>query len=77
MSEELTGINVGRGGGVVICPKCQDALPPAGMRLPVPVYRINVEPYRQTCYDCGQVLVKGTRGWPVLFDGSGPREESK
>lgn len=34
------------------------------------IYRANIGGYRQTCCECGKVLVEGrTPAWPVLFDG--------
>ncbi len=36
----------------------------------VPVYRVNIYPYKQSCAKCGKVLVVGrTPAWPQLFDG--------
>ena len=34
---------------------------------PVPLYKINVEPYRQTCQDCGDVLNEGQAGFCELY----------
>lgn len=42
-----------------------------------PVYMINIKPYSQVCYFCGELIVEGitsdksnkTQGWPLcLFD---------
>lgn len=37
----------------------------------VPLYHVNVYPYRQTCAKCGKVLVQPrTSSWPELFTGT-------
>lgn len=32
-----------------------------------PLYRVNVEPYGQTCYVCAKVLVQAKLGWCELY----------
>ena len=57
---------------VVICLDCAETLERSGYRgvCAVPVYRVNLAPYRQTCRLCHAVIHAGARGWPELFDGT-------
>lgn len=59
----------------VVCADCRDALRERafalGDELPElsPVFKENVLPYRQSCADCGKVLVAGqSPAWPELYD---------
>ena len=36
----------------------------------VPLYPVNIQPYNQTCEECGVSLHAGGLNWPLLFDGS-------
>lgn len=36
----------------------------------VPIYHVNIFPYKQTCFKCGKLLVEPrTATWPELFEG--------
>jgi hypothetical protein len=36
----------------------------------VPIFRVNIGSYKQTCSNCGTTLVEpATPAWPILFDG--------
>jgi len=36
--------------------------------LETPIFRVNIFPYRQTCFECGARLVNpATDSWPELF----------
>jgi hypothetical protein len=52
-------------GSRVACPSCRAAT----MLHGVPIYRSNIEPYRQSCHLCSRVVVEGrSPAWPELFD---------
>lgn len=54
----------------VCCQACLDAADPptATDPRPVPLYRVNIGPYRQACHGCGKTLVEPrTHLWPELF----------
>lgn len=43
---------------------------PADLAPGVPLYRINVQPYRATCVVCGRTVLQGLGGARELFDGT-------
>lgn len=52
----------------VCCQECLDAADKDTEKSPVPLYRVNVGPYKQTCHGCGKALVEPkTALWPELF----------
>jgi hypothetical protein len=54
----------------VCCQECLDAsdMKDAKDPKPVPIHRINIGSYKQTCHGCGKILVKPrTSIWPELF----------
>ena len=53
-------------GYVVIGDCCATAEQQASL---VPVYQVNIRPYRQPCCECGRELVTANANFPVLFDG--------
>ena len=53
-------------GYVVVGDCCVTAEQPASL---VPVYEVNILPYRQPCCECGRELVSANANLPVLFDG--------
>ncbi len=54
----------------VCCQKCLDGADPDdgyGPK-PVPLYRVNIGSYKQTCHGCNKVLVEPrSHIWPELF----------
>lgn len=52
----------------VCCQECLDAADKDTVKQPVPLYEVNVHPYKQSCHGCGKVLVQpATSLWPELF----------
>ncbi len=60
-----------KNGGIVLCSDCASTdRPVCGFPEPrvVKLYRINIEPYKQSCHGCDKVLVEGrTDYWCELF----------
>lgn len=54
-------------GYCITCSKCATRNDTGEINLTA-IYRINIEPYRQTCSTCGAVLVAGADGWCELYD---------
>jgi hypothetical protein len=55
----------GEKGFRVICKTCAGA----HASTMTPVFRINIEPYRQDCGLCFAILVEGDKNWPILYTG--------
>lgn len=56
----------------VLCFDCHNRQPDAG----VPIYHVNIYPYKGSCNVCGKILVEPrSANWPELFDGP-PRVET-
>ena len=52
----------------VLCLCCHEQTPLDPGDHAVPIFRINIYPYAQSCHVCGTVLVEGqTSAWPELF----------
>ena len=71
MSEQPVGYLAA---GLFLCPDCNNDfnIPKAPQR--VPVYAVNILPYKQSCAKCGDLVVEGqTSAWPELFEKPMPR----
>ena len=51
----------------IVCADCAPRNDTGEISL-IAIYRINIEPYRQTCAKCHKVLVNGAQGWCELYD---------
>lgn len=52
----------------VCCQECLDVGDKDTVKSPVPLYRVNIGPYSQSCHGCGKTLVEPqTAIWPELF----------
>ena len=51
----------------IVCANCATRNEAGEINLTA-IYRINIEPYRQTCMKCKKVLVEGAKGWCELYD---------
>lgn len=63
--DEQIGVMSGR---TIIGKCCYDSLSEKTYRRPVPIFRVNIGDYFQTCHNCGVTLVVGKLGWPELYE---------
>jgi hypothetical protein len=59
-------------GRAMLCPGCNDKMlkatnPSAGLKT-VPIYKVNLGSYNQTCHGCGASINVGWKGWSELYD---------
>lgn len=56
--------------GRAICPSCAPVPGPDDDAVAdvARLWRSNIWPYRQSCAECGAVMVSGLSDWPELFE---------